>query len=127
MLLRRFVSPDSVTPGEVDADMFGTTDVETPMTHFATPVLKQAGIPIAPIEYVVEATVRCATDENVWGKHHAIFAHHIPPARKHSRAALWTNENDRTFYIRDARRPQRWWRRRSRWAGREIVLHGSVW
>lgn len=42
--------------------------VETPMTVDASAVLKQAGIPIASIDHVVEATIRLATDDQAWGK-----------------------------------------------------------
>ena len=41
--------------------------VETPLTAHATPTLRQAGIPLAPIEHVVEAVARLATDENAYG------------------------------------------------------------
>jgi 5'-hydroxyaverantin dehydrogenase len=42
--------------------------VETPMTEQAVPVLKQLGIPVAPIEHVTEAVARLATDEDAFGK-----------------------------------------------------------
>lgn len=42
--------------------------VETPMTGHAVPVLKQLGIPIAPVEHVTEAVARLATDEDAYGR-----------------------------------------------------------
>lgn len=42
--------------------------VETPLTALAAPVLKQAGIPLATIDHVVEAAARLATDESAYGK-----------------------------------------------------------
>ncbi|KAF7846000.1 hypothetical protein BT93_L5644 [Corymbia citriodora subsp. variegata] len=42
--------------------------VDTPMTSFAVPVLKENGIPISTVEHVVEATARLATDEEAYGK-----------------------------------------------------------
>ena len=42
--------------------------VDTPMTALAVPVLRQAGIPIATVDHVVEAAARLATDDNAWGK-----------------------------------------------------------
>lgn len=42
--------------------------VDTPMTSFAMPVLRQAGIPVSTVEHVVEAAARLATDDDAWGK-----------------------------------------------------------
>ena len=42
--------------------------VETPLAAHATPALREAGIPIASIDHVVEATARLATDEDAYGE-----------------------------------------------------------
>lgn len=42
--------------------------VDTPMTTFAMPVLRQAGIPVSTVEHVVEAAARLATDDDAWGE-----------------------------------------------------------
>lgn len=42
--------------------------VDTPLAAHATPVLRQIGIPLAPIDHVVEAVARLATDESAYGE-----------------------------------------------------------
>lgn len=71
--------------------------VETPMTGFAIPVLKQAGIPIATHEHVTEAVARLATDESAYGR-----------SFLRGKELLPANFSSRSIYIRYARGPVRW-------------------